>query len=156
MDRPFRGLPPTTAPPARAPAALTDQAWAKFEKALDAVSEIDAQELLKVWRRSEGTVASVYKGDRIVPLYTDAFPTAGTCAPALSLPFRVGLVAHGQIQESFLVHHALSVGKGIETVPAMVGAHAALADAPKPRALVARWIRVSLTHPPPKDTRSFT
>lgn len=47
MGGPFRGLHPQLRHLSGAPAAQTDQAAGKFEKALDAVSEIDAQELLK-------------------------------------------------------------------------------------------------------------
>ena len=54
--RTFQRPAPTTAPPVRAPAAQTDQGAGKFEKALDAVSEIDAQELLKALEECSCTV----------------------------------------------------------------------------------------------------
>lgn len=41
----------------------------------------------------------------------------------------VGLVAHGEIQPGLLVHDALVVGEGVEAVFAVVGAHAAFAEA---------------------------
>lgn len=45
----------------------------------------------------------------------------------IELPIR--LIPHRQIQPGLLVHNALIVGKSVKAVPAVVGAHAALAEA---------------------------
>ena len=70
----------------------------------------------------------------------------------IELPIR--LIPHRQIQPGLLVHNALIVGKSVKAVPAVVGAHAALAAASE--AHLARWMMVSLMQPPPKPQREVT
>lgn len=67
------------------------------------------------------------RGNRAVGK-TDLFQKAPNQLPVQS---PVGLIPHGKIQPGFFVYNALIVGEGVKAVPAVVGSHAAFAEASK-------------------------
>ena len=67
----------------------------------------------------------------------------------------VGLIAHGQVQPGFFIYNALIMGEGVEAGLSVISSHAAFPQILRsPISVVARWMMVSLIHPPPNPQRA--